>query len=146
MNTAINSAGITPDHPTYFGLMFGGEKGRKQFIELAIEEMEKAVKEDGAEAILVTCAISAAVLTMHGVQDIDGARVINSVTAAIKLAEILVDWRQSQGMSVSKRSIYAPLLSDPGKEKPPGRRGAGPAMAVNPENNLTASSKDQSPN
>lgn len=107
-------------HPEFieqpsFELMFGGEEGQKKFIELATAEMSRAVKEDGAEALILGCIISSTVLKMHGVYEIDGAPVIDSVAAEIKMAEILVDLRRVYGTGVCKGSIYAGPL--PGWEK-----------------------------
>jgi allantoin racemase len=98
-----------------FELMFGGGEGQRKFVELVTEEMSKAVKEDGAEALIVGCTIGAALLTMHGVHDIDGAPVIDPVAAEIKMAETLVDLRTVYGTGVCKASIYAGPL--PGWEK-----------------------------
>ena len=107
-------------HPAFieqssFEMMFGGEAGQKKFIELVTAEMSQAVKEDGAEAFILGCTIAATVLTMHGIHDVDGAPVIDSIAAEIKMAETLVDLRRAYGTGVCKTSIYeAPL---PGWEK-----------------------------
>ena len=98
-----------------FDLIFGGKEGQKKFVEQAIAEMSKAVKEDGAEALILGCTIGAAVLTMHGIHSVDGAPVIDSIAVEIKMAETLVDLRRAYGTSVCKASIYeAPL---PGWER-----------------------------
>ena len=107
-------------HPAFieqssFELMFGGEEGQKKFVELVTEEMSKAVKEDGAEALILGCTIGAAVLTMHGIHSVDGAPVIDSIAVEIKMAETLVDLRRAYGTSVCKASIYE--APPPGWEK-----------------------------
>jgi len=107
-------------HPAFteqssFDMMFGGDEEQRKFVELVIAEMRKAVKEDGAEALILGCTISATVLTMHGIHEIDGAPVIDSIAAEIKMAETLVDLHKVHGIGVCKASIYeAPL---PGWEK-----------------------------
>ncbi|KQW55086.1 MULTISPECIES: aspartate/glutamate racemase family protein [Ensifer] len=68
-------------------------------------EIELALVEDGAEAIVLGCAgmadLARALQAEYGVPVIDG------VSAAVKQAEALV----SQGLTTSKRGSYAPPLS-----------------------------------
>lgn len=91
---------------SYFSLMFSGDEGQKKFVELVTEEMSKAVREDGAEALILGCTISSTVLTMHGIHEVDGAPILDSVAVEIKTAETLVDLRRVYGTGVSKASIY----------------------------------------
>ena len=101
-----------------FELIFGGKEGQKKFVEQAIAEMSKAVKEDGAEAIIPGCTIGATVLTMHGVRDIDGAPIIDPVAIEIKMAETFVDLQRAYGIGVCKATIYAAPLLDWEREVP----------------------------
>lgn len=98
-----------------FELIFGGDEGQQKFVELVTDEMRRAVREDGAEALIVACTIGITVLAMHGVHQVDGAPVIDSVAAQIKMAETFVDLRKVYRTGVCKASIYSPPL--PGWEK-----------------------------
>jgi allantoin racemase len=68
-------------------------------------EIDKAIEEDGAEAIVLGCAgmadLAANLTREHGLPVIDG------VVAAVKLAESLV----GLGLKTSKRGGYAPPLA-----------------------------------
>ena len=70
-------------------------------------EIEKALLEDGAEAIVLGCAGMADLA--RGLQDRYGVPVVDGVAAAIKQAEALV----AQGLSTSKRGSYAAPLPKP---------------------------------
>jgi len=67
-------------------------------------EIERAMAEDGAEAIVLGCAgmaeLAAALARRHGLPVVDG------VAAAVRLAEALV----GLGLATSKRGPYAPPL------------------------------------
>jgi allantoin racemase len=70
-------------------------------------EIDRAMAEDGAEAIVLGCAgmadLAAALALRHGLPVVDG------VAAAVKLAEALV----GLGLTTSKRGPYAPPLPKP---------------------------------
>ncbi len=67
-------------------------------------EIDRAIAEDGAEAIVLGCAgmaeLAAALARRHGLPVVDG------VAAAVRLAEVLV----GLGLATSKRGPYAPPL------------------------------------
>jgi len=67
-------------------------------------QIERALEEDGAEAIVLGCAGMADLA--HELQAFYGVPVIDGVSAAVKQAEALV----AQGLSTSKRGSYAPPL------------------------------------
>jgi len=68
-------------------------------------EIDRAIAEDGAEAIVLGCAgmaeLAAALSRRHGLPVVDG------VAAAVRLAEALV----GLGLATSKRGPYAPPLA-----------------------------------
>jgi allantoin racemase len=68
-------------------------------------EIDRAIEEDGAEAIVLGCAgmadLAAELTRQHGIPVVDG------VAAAVKLAESLV----GLGLKTSKRGGYAPPLA-----------------------------------
>ncbi|PCK80029.1 aspartate/glutamate racemase family protein [Rhizobium sophoriradicis] len=70
-------------------------------------EIERALEEDGAEAIVLGCAGMTDLA--HQLQEIYGVPVVDGVSAAVKHAEALV----SLGLSTSKRGSYASPLPKP---------------------------------
>ncbi|MBY3133004.1 aspartate/glutamate racemase family protein [Rhizobium laguerreae] len=70
-------------------------------------EIERALLEDGAEAIVLGCAGMTDLA--RELQDIYGVPVVDGVAAAVKQAEALV----SLGLSTSKRGSYALPLAKP---------------------------------
>ncbi|MDQ0561333.1 allantoin racemase [Rhizobium mesoamericanum] len=70
-------------------------------------EIERALFEDGAEAIVLGCAGMTDLA--RELQDIYGVPVVDGVAAAVKQAEALV----SLGLSTSKRGSYASPLAKP---------------------------------
>ncbi len=70
-------------------------------------EIERALSEDGAEAIVLGCAGMTDLA--RELQDLYGVPVIDGVAAAVKQAEALV----SLGLSTSKRGSYASPLPKP---------------------------------
>ena len=97
------------------GMMFGEEKEQEKFIKLMTAEMSKAVKEDGAEALMAACTLASSTLTMHKVYNVDGAPVIDLVSAEIVAAEAMVKLKRAYGVGVCRASIYYP--PPPGWEK-----------------------------
>lgn len=97
------------------GMMFEGEEREAKLVELLIEEMSKAVKEDGAEAVLVACTCTSSMLAKRHIYHVDGVPIIDGVAAAIKMAETLVDFRKSYGISTCKKGTHYP--PPPGWEK-----------------------------
>ncbi|EGE56580.1 UNVERIFIED_ORG: allantoin racemase [Rhizobium esperanzae] len=70
-------------------------------------EIERALEEDGAEAIVLGCAGMTDLARQ--LQEIYGVPVVDGVSAAVKQAEALV----SLGLSTSKRGSYATPLPKP---------------------------------
>lgn len=70
-------------------------------------EIERALAEDGAEAIVLGCAGMTDLA--HQLQESYGVPVVDGVSAAVKQAEALV----SLGLSTSKRGSYASPLPKP---------------------------------
>lgn len=102
----------------YFELMFGGESGQKEFIQIVTAEMRSAVKEDSAEVVWFACTIGATILSMHRVYQVDGAVIMDPVIAALKVAEVMVDMRRAYGTGVCRASIYQPPMPGWEKERP----------------------------
>ncbi|TIX87028.1 aspartate/glutamate racemase family protein [Rhizobium sp. P44RR-XXIV] len=83
------------------------EKASPSAIGKLRAEIERALVEDGAEAIVLGCAGMTDLA--RELQDIYGVPVVDGVAAAVKQAEALV----SLGLSTSKRSSYASPLPKP---------------------------------
>lgn len=98
--------GLTFDDAS--GMAVAGEEGQAKLVDLVVEEMSKAVEEDGAEALFVSCMIASTVLSMHRVYQVDGVPVIDPFAAEIKMAEVLADFQKACGIGVCKSSIYHP--------------------------------------
>lgn len=77
-----------------------------EFTAIIREEMAKAVKEDRAEALIMGFTVAGTVLAMQGLHEVDGAPVIDPMTAAIKMAEIMVDLQRTTDLKVCRNSIY----------------------------------------
>ncbi|MFC1938480.1 aspartate/glutamate racemase family protein [Chloroflexota bacterium] len=89
-------------------MVFGEEKDREKLTKLIKDEMEKAVDEDRAEALIAPCTLVSSVLTMNGVHSVNGAPVIDFVAAEIVTAESMVALRQAYGIGTCRKSIYFP--------------------------------------
>jgi Asp/Glu/hydantoin racemase len=87
-------------------MMAEGPQQQQQIVDLLTAAMMKAVHEDGAEALYVSCLPTSAMLAMHRVYEVDGAPVVNMFTAALKLAENMVALKRAYGTVVCKKSIY----------------------------------------
>jgi len=74
---------------------------------LTTEIANRAIREDKAEVIIPGCTILSNILTHCQIYEIDGVPLIDPVWAGIKMAETLVDLKDSFGVGVCRRSIYA---------------------------------------
>lgn len=85
------------------GLTPGMEEKAK--IDILMAEMAKAVKEDGAEVLFVAHVPDSIMLKMEGISQINGCPIVDSFTAAVKLAESLVHFRRAFGTEVCRKSL-----------------------------------------
>jgi len=99
-------------------MMFGGEAGETKLVKLVTDEMARVMRENGAEVFIVGCTVAATVLTMQGVNEVNGAPVIDPIAATIKMAETLVELKRGYGIGVCKASIYYPPRSGWEQEVP----------------------------
>ncbi|MCL2669382.1 MAG: aspartate/glutamate racemase family protein [Syntrophaceae bacterium] len=98
-----------------FAMMAEGLEGQKKVVEMFRAEMRRAVLEDGAEAVYVSCLPSSTCAAEHGLYEVEGAPVVSMFAASLKLAETLVSLKRTFGTVVCKRSIY--LGPAPGWDK-----------------------------
>ncbi|MBN2058852.1 MAG: hypothetical protein JW882_00430 [Deltaproteobacteria bacterium] len=89
-----------------FAMMAEGPEQQKIIVEMLTASMIGAVRNDGAEVLYISCIPTSAMLTKHGVYEVEGAPVINMFGAGLKLAENLVALKRSYGTVVCKKSIY----------------------------------------
>ena len=91
---------------------------QKKITQILTTEMSKAVNEDRAEALFISCTHTSAFLTMQGINEVEGIPVLDLFAASLKLAEILVDLKRGFGTKVCKGSIYLAPSVDWEKQKP----------------------------
>lgn len=89
-----------------FAMMAEGPGQQKKIVEMLTDSMIEAVRNDGAEVLYVSCVPTSAMLTKHGVYEVEGAPIVNMFCAGLKLAENLVALKKSFGTGVCKKSIY----------------------------------------
>ena len=75
------------------------EKVAANFFEIAREAIG-----DGADVILSACVNTSTLLTYQGVGEVDGVPVIDGAISALKLAEVMVDYKRA-GLWRSKKTI-----------------------------------------
>jgi allantoin racemase len=88
-----------------FEMTFGGEQ--KKLAELFTAEMAKAVKEDKAEALFVSCTITSAFIASQGIREVEGAPVLDQFSVSLKLAEAMAALNKAYGTTVCRNSVYA---------------------------------------
>ena len=82
------------------------EEKQEEYINILTNEMSKAVKEDGAEVLIIGFSVTSTLLTMKGIHEVDGAPIIDIMVAGIKMAEIMVDLQRVYGTKVCRATIY----------------------------------------
>jgi allantoin racemase len=94
-------------------MTFGGKQD--QLIKLLTSEMARAVKEDGAEVLFISCIVTSALVNMKEIREVEGAPVIDILAATIKMAEVLLDLKKAYEIGVCRKSSYLP--PSPGWDK-----------------------------
>jgi Asp/Glu/hydantoin racemase len=67
----------------------------------------KAIREDGAETIILGCTAVSSIFTAREIYEIENVPLVNGVVAAVKIAEVMVDLRNAYGTEVCRKSVYA---------------------------------------
>jgi len=75
-------------------------------VQVFKSEMSKAIAEDGAEALFVSCMLTSAFLTEHGLYEVDGVPVIDLLAGSLKMTELMIDLQDAYGTIVCKNTIY----------------------------------------
>jgi Asp/Glu/hydantoin racemase len=87
-----------------FSMSMGNEQ--KEITEILIAEMTKAVNEDGAEVVFVSCTHTSAFLAMQGIHAIEGVPVLDLFAVSLKMAETLISLKRGFGTFICKKSVY----------------------------------------
>lgn len=98
--------------------MSSDKEEQKKLVKMLTTEMSKAVNEDRAEALFISCTHTSAFFTMQGVREVEGVPILDLFAASLKLAETLADLERGLGTKVCKRSIYLAPPVDWEKQKP----------------------------
>ena len=77
-----------------------------QAVQMFKTEIEKAIAEDGAEAILVSCMLTSAFLTEQGLYEVDGVPIIDLLAGSLKMTELMIDLQDAYGTTVCKSTVY----------------------------------------
>jgi len=72
-------------------------------------DIAKGIINDGADVILLACVNTSTLLTFRGITDVDGVPVIDGAIAALKLAEMMVDFKAA-GLWRSKKTISKDVM------------------------------------
>jgi len=67
-------------------------------------EIAKGTIQDGADVVILACVNTSTLLTYKGISDVDGVPIVDGAIAALKVAEMLVDWKRA-GLWKTKRTI-----------------------------------------
>jgi hypothetical protein len=84
------------------------EGKQDQLVEMLRSEMVKAVREDGAEALFVSCIVTSALVYIKELHEVEGVPVLDIMSPTIKMAEVLFDMKKSHGIGVCRRSSHMP--------------------------------------
>jgi Asp/Glu/hydantoin racemase len=75
-------------------------------LQIYKSEMETAIAEDGAEALLVSCVITSSFLNEQGLYEVNGVPVIDLLAGTLKMTELMIDFHDAYGTTVCKNTIY----------------------------------------
>jgi len=78
-------------------------------------EIAKGVINDGADVILSACVNTSTMLTYQGLADVDGIPIIDGAIAALKIAEVMVDYKRA-GLWRSKKTVPYDVIEGLRKE------------------------------
>lgn len=98
---------LTVERPGTFDIALQDAATRDAIVAQFTETARRAL-DKGAEVLIPAGGSLMAVLLQAGVQDIDGAPVLNGITALVKTAEMAVQMKALTGTFTSKRLTYAP--------------------------------------
>lgn len=106
---------MTVERPGVFDVALSDPDVRDRIVAQFIETGRRAL-DKGAEVLIPAGGSLMAALIQAGLAQVDGAPVLNGITALIKTGEMAVQMRQLTGVFTSKRLSYAPptgkLLAD----------------------------------
>ncbi len=86
--------------------LYSDKKFDEARIDEILDQFKKAVAA-GAEMLYISPASMYFRLEKRGITEVDGAPIFNSIPAVIKMAELMVKYRQITGMFISRKLTYA---------------------------------------
>ena len=98
---------LTVERPGSFDIALQNPDVRDGIVQQFAETARRAL-DRGAEVLIPAGGSLMAVLLQAGVQDIDGAPVLDGITALVKTGEMAVQMKALTGSFTSKRLTYAP--------------------------------------
>jgi allantoin racemase len=98
---------MTVERPGVFDIALSDPEVAGQIVQQFIATARLAL-DKGAEVLIPAGGSLMAVLIEAGLTNVDGAPVLNGITALVKTGEMAVQMRQMTGMFTSKRLTYAP--------------------------------------
>jgi len=78
-------------------------------------QIAKGAINDGADVIILACVNCSTVLTYKGISDVDGIPIIDGAIAAVKLVEVMADFKKA-GLWQSKKTISKDVVEGLRKE------------------------------
>lgn len=98
---------MTVERPGVFDIALSDPEVRDEIVAQFVETARAAL-DKGAEVLIPAGGSLMAALLQAGLKEVDGAPVLNGITALVKTGEMAVQMRALTGMFTSKRLTYAP--------------------------------------
>lgn len=76
-----------------------------------VRKVAKRAAEQGADMLISTCGCTNMILVAHGIKEIEGTPVMDSMGVVIKMAELLVDLKK-MGLDRVNRGLYSRLTKE----------------------------------
>lgn len=77
-----------------------------------LEEISRGCIHDGAEVLIVGCTRLSVILQTSDLYEVEGVPVLECLTAALKIAEVFVDFKRAGLAWISRKGMYAPPGDD----------------------------------
>lgn len=77
-----------------------------------MEEISRGCIHDGAEVLIVGCTRLSVILQTSDLPEVEGVPVLECLTAALKIAEVFVDFKRAGLAWISRKGMYAPPGDD----------------------------------
>jgi len=98
--------------PKAFSLSLGNKSEQKRLIEMLTNEMVRAVIEDKAEALFISCTHTSAFLSSQGIREVEEVPVLDIFAASLKMAETYLALKRGYETKVCRKSVYMAPSAD----------------------------------